>query len=145
MSPLPWNKKGNEPDLDDLLDELPPSLDRDDKAERAVASNEEEALLDQYVNSESLAVGMSDTESDVVEPDDRTAPDLSHLSDSDEEENASDSDDVADDVMSIFDDDVEQDEDLAALSRGLEEVDVTELLGQARSVGRELASRGKPG
>ena len=145
MSPLPWNKKGNEPDLDDLLDELPPSLDRDDKAERAVASNEEEALLDQYVNSESLAVGMSDTESDVVEPDDRTAPDLSHLSDSDEEENASDSDDVADDVMSIFDDDVEQDEDLAALSRGLEEVDVTELLGQARSVGRELASRGNPG
>lgn len=145
MSPLPWRKKGNEPDLDDLLDELPPSLDRDDKAERAVASNEEEALLDQYVNSESLAVGMSDTESDVVEPDDRTAPDLSHLSDSDEEENASDSDDVADDVMSIFDDDVEQDEDLAALSRGLEEVDVTELLGQARSVGRKLASRGKPG
>ena len=145
MSPLPWRKKSDEPALDDLLDELQPSLDRGDEGDGAVRSNEEEELLDQYVSSESVAGGVIDTESGVDSPDDGSVPDLSLEIDPDEAEDASKSDDVTDDVMSIFEDEVEEDEDMAALSRGLDEVDVTQLLGQARTVGRRLASRRGPG
>jgi hypothetical protein len=145
MSPLPWRKKSDEPALDDLLDELQPSLDRGDEGDGAVRSNEEEELLDQYVSSESVAGGVIDTESGVDSPDDGSAPDLSLEIDPDEAEDASKSDDVTDDVMSIFEDEVEEDEDLAALSRGLDEVDATQLLVQARSVGQRLASRRGPG
>jgi hypothetical protein len=86
-----------------------------------------------------------DTESVVDSPDDDPVPDLSLEIDPDEAEDASESDDVTDDVMSIFEDEVEEDEDMAALSRGLDEVDATQLLGQARTVGRRLASRRGPG
>ena len=140
MSPLPWRKKSDEPALDDLLDELPTSLDRGDEGDGVVPSNEEEELLDQYVNSESLVGGVTEPESDVDRPDDSPMPDLSLEIDLGEEEDASDSDDVVDDVMAIFEDEVEEDEDMAALSRGLEEVDATQLLEQARTVGRRLAS-----
>ena len=118
MSPLPWRKKSDEPALDDLLDELQPSLDRGDEGDGAVRSNEEEELLDQYVSSESVGGGVIDTESGVDSPDDGSVPDLSLEIDPDEAEDASKSDDVTDDVMSIFEDEVEEDEDMAALSRG---------------------------
>ena len=139
MSKFPWRKKDDEPALEDLLDELPPSLDRGDEADVAVPLNEEEELLDQYVASESLSDGSVDTESVVDAPDGVTVPDLSIDIDPDEAEDASESEDVSDDVMSIFDDEVEQDEDMAALSRGLDEVDVVELLEQARSIDRMRA------
>lgn len=145
MSVLPWGKKGAEPALEDLLDELPPSLDSSDEDEMAVPLNEEEELLDQYVNSESSDDGALDTELGVDGQDDITEPDLSFEIDSDEADDSSDSDDVSDDVMSIFEDEVEQDEDMVALSRGLEEVDARELLEQARTINRRLADRIRAG
>ena len=141
MSPLPWRKKGDEPALDALLDEMPSSPDRDDESDVAVPPNEEEELLDQYINAESLVGGVTDTAPEVDRPGDSPLLDLSLEIDLDEAEDASEPDDVSDDVMSIFEDEVEEDEDMAALSRGLEEVNVTELLEQARTVGRRLASR----
>ena len=143
MRKFPWRKKDDEPALEDLLDELPPSSDRGDEGDVAVPLNEEEELLDQYVNSESSVDGDIDTEPRIDGTDGVVEPDLSLEFDSDKAEDTSDSDDVSDDVMSIFDDEVEQDEDMAALSRGLEEVDVMELLEQARSTDRRLASRGR--
>jgi len=145
MRKFPWRKKDDEPALEDLLDELPPSPDRGDEADVAVPLNEEEELLDQYVASESLPDGGIDTESRIAGPDGVREPELSLEIDPDEAEVASESDDASDDVMSIFDDEVEQDEDMAALSRGLDEVDVMELLEQARSTDRRLASRGRAG
>ena len=139
MSVFPWRNKGDEPALDDLLDgisdESPPSLDRTDEHPGAVRSNEEEELLDQYVMPETLIEGAIDTESAV------DGPDLSLEVDVDEAGDSAESDDVADEVMAIFDDEAEEDEDMAALSRGLEDVDATQLLEQVRSVGRSLASR----
>ena len=145
MSKFPWRKKGDEPALEELLDELPPSSDRGDEADVAVPLNEEEELLDQYVNSESPSDGALDTEPVVDSADDVTEPDLSLEIDSDKAEDTSESDDASDDVMSIFDDEVEQDEDMAALSRGLDDVDATQLLEQARSTNRGLTSRGRAG
>ena len=61
--------------------------------------------------------------------------------DDDEEEKVDDDDDaLSDDVMSIFEEEEEVDEDLAALTQGLMEIDAAELLADARSIARKLAS-----
>ena len=144
MSLFPRRKKGDEPALEELLDEMPSDSDRSGEADVAVPLNDEEELLDQYVNSESTVDGALDTEPGADGPDGVTVPDLSLEIDPDEAEDASVSDDVPDDVMSIFDDEEEQDEDMVALSRGLDEVDVTQLLEQARTLNRRLVSRVEP-
>ncbi|MDP6452616.1 MAG: hypothetical protein QF898_04845 [SAR202 cluster bacterium] len=60
--------------------------------------------------------------------------------DSDDDEDDEDDDALSDDVMSIFEEEEEVDEDLAALTQGLVEIDAAELLADARSIARKLAS-----
>jgi hypothetical protein len=145
MSLFPWRKKNDEPPLDDLLDDLlaesPQSSNSGDEDDAAVPSNEEEKLLDQYVNSELPADDVDDALPEIDDLDDVQLPDVFLDTDTDDDKTPSDPEDVSDDVMSIFEDEVEQDEDMAALSKWLEELDVTELLEQARSVSRTLAER----
>jgi hypothetical protein len=47
---------------------------------------------------------------------------------------------MADDLLSIFEEDEEEDEDLASLTQGLADIDAAELLAEARSVARKLAA-----
>ena len=166
---LPWKKQNEneEPDIDAILEGGPAlgELTFDDDADR---SSEEEDLLNQYLNSdndsddsETPSAGSFPASSAgspmASESQEAPASVPSGGSDDDTEDEAGsvgfqfpvdddDNDDEDDeksgdlaDVMSIFEEDEEVDEDLTSLTQGLQDIDAAELLAEARSVARRLA------
>ena len=95
--------------------------------------NEEEALLSQYFDGDMAATLVDKQPSDEAEP--------AGAVDGDAEGEDGD----PDDLMSIFTSEEEQDEDLAAMTRDLEDVDAASLLTQLRDISAQLQSRVRPG
>lgn len=167
MKWIPWNKDSNdEPELDALLEGDSPLGEV--AANGIGSSSEEEDLMNQYLESagdaaeveapsqvqsqddsrESITPTVSQTGEDSQEADETDAAadvaseafdDPLDLTDIDDDDDA-EGDDATDELMSIFEEGEEADDDLAALTQGLDDIDASELLAEARSVARKLSN-----
>ena len=89
-------------------------------------SNEEEALLNQYLPGGSGDLSLS------IDNDGDENGDGDDSSENSEDENK-DSNEMDDDLLSIFTDEEVSDQDLTALTDGLEDVDVNSLLSESQT------------
>lgn len=142
--PLWKKKKDDDPDLEALLEEGDVSDALDSQEPISARPSDEEDLLDQYLNSDTQtpdSPAPSTDESQSDESQSTESPFVLDLSteDNDTEAEDDDSKDAADDVMSIFEVEDEEDEDMIALSKSLVDISAEEILTEARTVSRRLA------
>ena len=124
-------KKKKEDKEQEANEALENSEDVDDNSGSALSeADAEQAMLNQYTKGLNTAASSGDEES--------TDEDTEETTEEAPAEEPDEEDDVSDSLMDIFASEDEEDSDLAALTFGLEDVDIHSLLAEAKNVASRL-------